>query len=45
LPLEPDDVFYKKASMLAAMPRFNQKKRRVENFKAMEITLGRDLGK
>jgi predicted dehydrogenase len=45
LPLKPDDVFYKKAAMLAAMPRFNQKKRSVENFKAMEITLGRDLGK
>jgi predicted dehydrogenase len=45
LPLSPEDDFYKRESMTAAMPRFYQKKRSVDNFASSEITLGRDVGK
>jgi predicted dehydrogenase len=45
LPLEPGDAFYRQATMLAAVPHFNEKKRSVENFTQTEITLGRDYGK
>jgi predicted dehydrogenase len=45
LPLDPEDVFYRRESMTAAMPRFYEKKRAVENFAETKITLGRDVGK
>jgi predicted dehydrogenase len=45
LPIAPDDPFYRRESMGAAMPRFFQKKRTVENFSSSQITLGRDVGK
>jgi predicted dehydrogenase len=45
LPIAPEDPFYGRDSMSAAMPRFFEKKRTVENFASSQITLGRDLGK
>lgn len=45
LPIGADDPFYRRASMTAAMPRFHEKTRSVENFSTSEITLGRDVGK
>ncbi len=45
LPIGTDDPFYRRASMTAAMPRFHEKTRSVENFSTSEITLGRDVGK
>jgi predicted dehydrogenase len=45
LPLSADDPFYKRESMVKAMPHFFEKKRSVENFAASEITLGRPAGK
>ena len=44
LPIVADDAFYKKATMVAAMPKFNTKTKSVENFSTSEITLGRNLG-
>jgi predicted dehydrogenase len=45
LPIAPGDPFYSRDSMSAAMPRFFEKKRTVENFASSQITLGRDVGK
>ncbi len=44
LSITADDVFYTKATMIAAMPKFNTKRKSVENFSTSEITLGRNLG-
>ncbi|MDR2143600.1 MAG: Gfo/Idh/MocA family oxidoreductase [Treponema sp.] len=45
LPLETSDPFYRQETMLGAVPRFNEKKRSVDNFAAADITLGRNYGK
>lgn len=45
LPLTPDDTFYRKSTMVPAMPHFFDKTKNVENFEQTEITLGRDVGK
>ncbi|MDR1936354.1 MAG: Gfo/Idh/MocA family oxidoreductase [Candidatus Accumulibacter sp.] len=45
LPISPDDAFYRHASMAAAMPRFHQKTKSVERSEALEIKLGRDVGR
>lgn len=45
LPLASGDVFYNRESMQAAMPRFHQKTKSVDNFTDNTITLGRDPGK
>ncbi|MDR1730839.1 MAG: Gfo/Idh/MocA family oxidoreductase [Synergistaceae bacterium] len=45
LPIGREDPFYRRETMAAAMPRFHQKTRSVENFTTSEITLGRDVGK
>jgi predicted dehydrogenase len=45
LPIKPEDPFYRRETMSAAMPRFFQKTRRVENFTPAPITLGRDAEK
>jgi predicted dehydrogenase len=45
LPIAPDDPFYRRETMTAAMPRFHQKTRSVENFATSDITLGRDVGR
>ncbi len=44
MPINADDVFYRKATMVAVMPKFNTKIKSVENFSTSEITLGRNLG-
>jgi predicted dehydrogenase len=44
-PIAPNDPFYRRDSMIAAMPHFFEKKRSVENFESSQITLGRDVGK
>ncbi|GAB4221691.1 MAG: Gfo/Idh/MocA family oxidoreductase [Spirochaetales bacterium] len=44
-PLQPDDPFYRKETMIARMPRFFEKSKSVENFSTSTITLGRDVGK
>jgi predicted dehydrogenase len=45
LPLLPDDPFYRRETMTAAMPRFHRKTRSVENFTSSDINLGRDVGR
>jgi hypothetical protein len=45
LPVAPDDPFYRRETMTAAMPRFHAKTRSVENFATSDITLGSDVGK
>jgi predicted dehydrogenase len=45
LPIPPDDAFYRHDTMAAAMPRFHQKTRSVEKTEAMDIQLGRDVGR
>lgn len=46
LPIQPDDPFYKRDTMIAAMPRFHKKYRFVESVdNAPPISFGRDLGK
>jgi predicted dehydrogenase len=45
LPLDSSDPFYRQETMLKAVPRFNEKKRSVDNFVPTDITLGRDYGK
>ena len=45
LPLEPGDPFYAQETMLAAVPRFHEKKRSIDNFASTEITTGRDYSK
>lgn len=45
LPITPDDPFYKKESLVAIMPHFHEKTKRVDNFKTSKITLGREVGK
>ncbi|MCX7788723.1 MAG: Gfo/Idh/MocA family oxidoreductase [Spirochaetes bacterium] len=44
-PLNPEDPFYRKETMIAQMPRFFKKSRSVENFTTSTITLGRDVGR
>lgn len=45
LPIGKDDAFYKKESMVAAMPVFNRKTKNIENVEASEISFGRNVGK
>lgn len=45
LPLQSDDDFYRKETMVKKMPHFYEKVKSIENFAAAEITLGRDVGK
>ncbi|MDR2788624.1 MAG: Gfo/Idh/MocA family oxidoreductase [Candidatus Accumulibacter sp.] len=45
LPIPRDDAFYRRDSMLAAMPRFHRKTRSVERSEVLEIKLGRDVGR
>jgi predicted dehydrogenase len=45
LPIPQDDAFYRHDSMAAAMPRFHQKTKSVERSEALEINLGRDVGR
>ena len=46
LPIQPDDPFYSRASMTAAMPRYHKKYRFLEKIEnAPPITFGRDMGK
>ena len=44
-PLDADDPFYRKETMLERVPKFNEKSRSVENFETSEISVGRDVGK
>jgi len=44
-PLDPGDPFYRKDTMQAAMPRFHEKTKSVDNFTDTGITLGRDMGR
>ena len=44
-PLQRNDPVYRKETMLALMPRFHEKTKRVQGFASSAITLGRDLGK
>jgi predicted dehydrogenase len=44
-PISQDDTFYRHGSMAAAMPRFHQKTKSVERSEALDIKLGRDVGK
>jgi UDP-N-acetyl-2-amino-2-deoxyglucuronate dehydrogenase len=43
-PLRQNDPMYRKETMLALMPRFHEKTKRVQSFAHSAITLGRDLG-
>jgi predicted dehydrogenase len=45
LPIPEDDAFYRHGSMAAAMPRFHQKTKSVERSEALDIKLGRDVGR
>jgi predicted dehydrogenase len=44
-PIAKEDPFYCKESMIAAMPKFHEKKKSVDNFSTSKITLGRDMGR
>jgi hypothetical protein len=43
LPLGPEAPFYSRQNILKRARHFHEKKRSVENFKANEITLGRNI--
>lgn len=43
LPLQPDDPFYTREGVLKHATHFYEKKQHVENFKELDITLGRNL--
>lgn len=46
LPIEEDDIFYKKGGIASVMPHFYEKTKSVDNFSETKpITLGRDVGK
>ncbi|MCI8512603.1 MAG: Gfo/Idh/MocA family oxidoreductase [Lachnospiraceae bacterium] len=45
LPIQEDDDFYRKETMVQKMPHFFEKTKSIENFASTEITLGRDMGK
>lgn len=45
LPIQKDDDFYRKETMVQKMPHFYEKTKSIENFTSTEITLGRDVGK
>jgi predicted dehydrogenase len=45
LPIPENDAFYRRDTMLAAMPRFHRKTRSVERSEILEIKLGRDVGR
>jgi UDP-N-acetyl-2-amino-2-deoxyglucuronate dehydrogenase len=45
LPFLRDDAAYRKESLLALMPKFNEKKKSVENFSENAITLGGNIRK
>jgi predicted dehydrogenase len=45
LPMAAEDAFYRHASMAAAMPRLHRKTRSIEQSEALEIKLGRDVGR
>lgn len=45
LPIAREDAFYRHASMVARMPRFHRKTKSVERSEALEIKLGRDVGR
>ncbi len=45
LPLQPDDLFYTRESMLKHARHFHEKTRSIENFARSEITLGRNFGR
>lgn len=45
LPIQKEDAFYRKETMIRKMPHFFEKTKSVENFAPTEITLGRDVGK
>ncbi len=45
LPISPQDPFYRKESMQAAMPHFHEKAKSIDNFSSSRITLPRDVGK
>lgn len=44
LPIQEEDPFYRKETMIVSMPRFFQKTKSVENFETDQITLGRNVG-
>lgn len=44
LPLQPEDPFYTRESLLRSVPYFYQKGRSVENFADLKITTGSDYG-
>jgi predicted dehydrogenase len=44
-PVATDDAFYRKETMVAAMPKFHEKKKSVDNFSTSKITLGRNMGR
>ena len=45
LPIQEDDDFYRKETMVQKMPHFFEKTKSIENFASTEITLGLDMGK
>ncbi|MEN6500726.1 MAG: Gfo/Idh/MocA family oxidoreductase [Rectinema sp.] len=44
-PIAVGDAFYHKETMTAAMPKYHEKKKSVDNFSTSKITLGRNLGR
>lgn len=44
-PITADDMFYQKETMITSMPKYHEKKKSIDNFSSVEITLGRNLGK